>query len=212
MRLLIVGATGGTGTALLAQAVDAGHEVTVVARHPERLGLSGNADVTVIEGSVLEHGPWEDAVTGHEILLSSLGSTDRKHPTAIYSQGTMNLLRAMGSSPTRRVICLSSGGIDPSPDLPFAQRMVTRLVIQRMYRHGYDDMRRMETLIQAEDVRWTIIRPPMLSDGVPTGAYRTANGSRLENPTSITRSDLARYMLDAVPDKSTWKSIIEISR
>ncbi|MCU1557715.1 MAG: hypothetical protein JWN09_1710 [Microbacteriaceae bacterium] len=210
MRLLIVGATGGTGAALLAQAIDAGHEVTVVARHPERLRTPSN--VAIVEGSVLERGAWEEAVAGQEILLSCLGSTDRKHPTTVYSQGTLNVLNAMGSTSTRRLICLSSGGLDTPPDIPFAQRMVTKLVIQRMYRHGYDDMRRMETLIRAQNVRWTIIRPPMLTDGAPTGGYRTSNNTHLADATSINRSDLAKYMLDAITDQATWRSVVEISR
>jgi putative NADH-flavin reductase len=118
----------------------------------------------------------------------------------------------MGSTSTRRLICLSSGGLDTPPDIPFAQRMVTKLVIQRMYRHGYDDMRRMETLIRAQNVRWTIIRPPMLTDGAPTGGYRTSNNTHLADATSINRSDLAKYMLDAITDQATWRSVVEISR
>lgn len=212
MRLLLAGVTGGTGAALLAQAVDAGHDVTVLARRPERLRASIDSTVTVVEGSVLEHGAWEEAVAGHEILLSCLGSTDRRNPTSIYSRGTVNILRAMGSTPTRRLICLSSGGLDTMPDAPFAQKMVTKLIIQRMYRHGYDDMRRMEALVRAEGVHWTVIRPPMLSDRAPTGNYRTSNGTRLKGPTSISRSDLAQYMLDAIADETTWESVIEISQ
>lgn len=212
MRLLLAGVTGGTGKELLAQAVAAGHDVTVVVRHPDRLPPDLAASVSVLEGNILEHGSWTDAVAGHDVLLSCLGSTDRKHPTAVYSQGTMNLLHAMGASPNRRALCLSSGGLDPAPDLPFAQRIVTKLIIQRIYRHGYEDMRRMEVLLRAEDLRWTIIRAPMLTDGDPAGSYRTANNSRLKNPTSIQRADLAQYMLDAVADEATWKSVIEISR
>ncbi|MGO2519150.1 MAG: NAD(P)-dependent oxidoreductase [Microbacterium sp.] len=212
MRLLLAGVTGGTGKELLAQAVAAGHDVTVVVRSPARLPSDLADSVVVVEGDVLERGAWMDAVAGHDVLLSCLGSTDRKHPTAVYSDGTMSILHAMGTSPNRRAICLSSGGLDIGPDVPFAQRIVTKLIIQRIYRHGYDDMRRMEAVLRAEDLRWTIIRAPMLADGEPTGSYRTAKNSRLKNPTSIRRADLAQYMLAAVADEATWKSVIEISR
>ena len=212
VKLLLVGATGGTGATLLDQALVAGHEVTVVARHPERVRPHDHPMLTLVPGDVLDDGPWRAAVAGHEVALSCLGSTDRKKPTTVYSRGTLNVLEAMGVSPARRLICLSSGGLDISPDTPFAQRVVTKLVIQRMYRYGYQDMARMETLIGRQDVRWTIVRAPMLTDKPATGEYRTAVGTHVPGAKSISRADLAHYMLTAIDDSTTWKTTVEISR
>jgi putative NADH-flavin reductase len=189
----------------------AGHEVTVVARDPERVRTEDHRRLTVVAGDVLNDGPWRIAVAGHEIALSCLGSADRKRPTDIYSRGTLNVLEAMGASPSRRLICLSSGGLEISPDTSFGQRIVTELVIQRMYRHAYQDMTRMETLIHRQDMRWTIVRPPMLTDRPATGSYRTAIGTHLLRAKSISRADLAHYMLGAINDSTTWKATVEIS-
>lgn len=211
MKVLILGATGGTGAKLLAQAVAAGHVVTVISRHPEQVRSVADPSVSVVDGDVLKPGPWQDVAQGHETVLSCLGSIDRKHPTTVYSHGTINVLDAMGQSPARRLICLSSAGLFVPPDTPFAQKLVTRVVINRMYRHGYDDMRRMEAALQDIDVRWTVIRPPMLSDKPPTGAYRSSVNAHLPRPTSIPRDDLAHYMLHAIDDQATWQTVVEIS-
>ncbi|RVW08271.1 NAD-dependent epimerase/dehydratase family protein [Prescottella agglutinans] len=61
MKLLVLGATGGTGAEVLAQAVRAGHDVTVIARHPERIAHPESSSLRIVPGDVLEAGDWEDA-------------------------------------------------------------------------------------------------------------------------------------------------------
>lgn len=211
MRLLILGATGPTGSALLDQAVTAGHEVTAIARVPANVRTDAEGAVTVVEGDVLEAGPWRDVAAEHDTLLSCLGSTDRRHPTTVYSRGTLNALSAMGASPARRVVCLSSAGLDIPPDTPLPQKIVTRLIIQRLYRHGYADMRRMEAALGDEDARWTVVRPPMLTDAPGTRDYRTSTDAPLSNMTSLPRADLAHYLLAAVHEPTTWHKTVQIS-
>lgn len=211
MKLLILGATGGTGAILLDQAVAAGHEVTVISRRPANIRDVAGGAVTIVDGDVLEPGSWRAHAAEHNTLLSCLGSTDRSHPTRVYSQGTLNALAAMGTDPMRRLVCLSSAGLDIPADTPLPQKIVTRLIIQRLYRHGYADMRRMEKALHDEDARWTIVRPPMLTNAAATGSYRTSIGDPLPNMRSIPRADLAHYMLTAVEDPSTWNTTVEIS-
>src|SRR6184192_3402204 len=49
MRLFILGATGGTGRALIDQALERGHRVTAFVRSPQKLG-SPREGVTVLQG------------------------------------------------------------------------------------------------------------------------------------------------------------------
>lgn len=211
MRLLLLGATGGTGRAVLAEAVDAGHDVTVIARDPGRVRAADLSRVHVVPGDVLVPGPWQDAASEHDTLISCLGSTDRKKPTTVYSRGTLNALDAIATDVTGRLVCLSSAGLYVAPDTPMPQKLVTRLIIQRLYRHGYDDMRRMEATLREREVDWTVVRPPMLTDRSRTGSYRTAVNSHLSDPRSIPRADLADYLLATVSDPATRKAVVEIS-
>ncbi|MFI6325591.1 NAD(P)-dependent oxidoreductase [Nonomuraea sp. NPDC050556] len=198
MRLMVFGATGGTGRQVVEQALAAGHEVTVVARDPAR--VPERERVTVIIGDALTPEPWRTEVKGQDAVLSCLGSTDRRHPTTVYSDGTANILTAMRDGGVRRVICLSSAGLEIAPDTPLGQRLVTRLVIQRLYRHGYADMARMERdMAAAHDLDWTVVRPPMLTDGPLTGNYQGG---------SISRADLAHYLLTLLTDESTYRTVV----
>ncbi|MFE3289965.1 NAD(P)-dependent oxidoreductase [Rhodococcus sp. NPDC059234] len=209
MDLLMAGVTGGTGRLALERALDAGHGVVAVARRPE--AVAARPGLRVIGGDVLQGGQWRSEVGDCRAVLSCLGSTDRKHSTTVYSQGTANLLAALAGGPERRLVCLSSAGLEIAPGTSWAQRVVTRLVIQPRYRHGYADMARMEEFVTAQDVRWTIIRPPMLTDAAPAGEVRAAVNGHLDKPRSISRAALADYAVRVLDDPATWRGTVEVS-
>ncbi len=89
-RLVVFGATGGTGRALVEQALAAGHTVTAVARRPEAVGLQ-HARLTVLAGDVLTPASLEPAIAGHDAVLSALGVRARA-PTTVCGEGVANIL------------------------------------------------------------------------------------------------------------------------
>jgi putative NADH-flavin reductase len=212
MKLIIFGGTGGTGSELLRQSLESGHDVTAVVRNRARLSIPEHANLTVVEGDVLTVGAWQASVADHDAVLSCLGSKDRRHSTSVYSRGAANIIEAMGGSGAGRFVCLSSAGVEIPPGIPLAQRLVTKLIVQRLYRHGYADMARMETIVTSSDIRWTIVRPPMLTNGPLTGHYRVAINAHLSRPRSVSRADLAHFVLAHADDTRTWKATVEISQ
>ncbi|NUW39100.1 NAD(P)-dependent oxidoreductase [Nonomuraea rhodomycinica] len=211
MRLLIFGGTGPTGALLVEQALDAGHHVTAVARDPARLPGAGHDRLTAVRGDVLRPGAWQDAVLGQDAVASCLGTRDRRHPTTVYSRGTATVVSAMLAAGVRRLVCLSSAGLEIPPGTPLAQRLVTRHVVQRLYRHAYADMAVMERLVAGSGLDWTVVRPPMLTDGPLTGRYRTAVGGHLDGMSRISRADLAHYLLHHLGDRDAWGRVVEIA-
>src|SRR6266436_9262191 len=87
MRLLIIGATGGTGRELVKQALERGHQVTAFVRTPARLRLA-HERLTVVRGDVLDRSSVEAAVRGHDAVLSALGHKLWFYPTRILFRST----------------------------------------------------------------------------------------------------------------------------
>jgi len=146
MRLLIVGATGGTGRQLIAQALERGHTVTALVRNPSKLQLE-HPQLKVVQGDVLDYGSVEAAVRGQEAVISALGHRRFFYPTRILSAGTGNLLRAMHTHSVPRFVCQASLGIGDS-----AGRMglyYTLFVIPVILPFYYWDKTRQERLIAA---------------------------------------------------------------
>ena len=76
MKLLILGATGGTGRALIEQALEQGHVVTALARNPAKIRTS-HTNLRVIKGDILSYPSLEAAIEGQDAVLSALGSKVR---------------------------------------------------------------------------------------------------------------------------------------
>jgi hypothetical protein len=113
-RLLVIGATGGTGRQLITQALERGYAVTAFVRSdPSRLQLD-HPQLTVVRGDVLDEASLHAAMRGQEAVLCALGHKRFFYPTHILSEGTRNILRAMETHKVARLICETSLGIGDS--------------------------------------------------------------------------------------------------
>ena len=113
MKLLIIGGTGGTGQQLIKQALEQGHSLTVLARHPEKIKIV-NPHLSVIKGNVLDTEKVQEVVAGQDAVLSALGHKRFFIKTNILSEGTSNIIHAMEKHKVSRFICITSLGIGDS--------------------------------------------------------------------------------------------------
>ena len=199
-RVLIVGATGGTGRQLLAQALERGLVVSVLVRDPGKLDVS-HPQLTVIRGDVLDYAAVEQAVRGHDAVISALGHKRFFQPTRILSDGTRNIVRAMEAHGVRRLVCETSLGLGDS-----AGRMglyYTLFVLPVILPFYFWDKTRQERVVAGSSAEWVIVRPGALTNGARRGAYR--HGRRIGNylwTVSVSRADVAHFMLDQVDDNT----------
>ena len=209
-NILIFGATGGSGREAVMQALERGFAVTVVVRNPSAFTLRHDA-LTIVRGDVLQRPSFEKEMVGKTAVISCLGVGKDFKPTTVYSKGMENILAAMHQANVTRLICLSASALYTYKEMGFFIRLIAKLVVQRILKNPFADLRIMEKTVQASAIDWSIIRPPMLKDKPLTGKYRVAVGTHLARPFSITRADLAHYMLGIVNDARTFRSIIDIA-
>jgi putative NADH-flavin reductase len=193
-RVLIVGATGGTGRQLVAQALERGLTVTALVRDPSRLTIA-HPHLTVVRGDVLDGGSVVAAVRGQEAVLLALGHKRYFSPNRILSEGTRNVLRAMEAHRVSRFVCETSLGIgDSAGRLGVYYTFFTIPVILPFY---YWDKTRQERIIASSPVEWVIVRPGLLTNGAKRGRYR--HGPRVGSffwTMRISRADVADFMLN----------------
>src|SRR6202789_3673076 len=70
MKIIVFGATGGTGKLIVSQALAKGHSVTAFVRNPE--GLTQDSHLRVIQGDVFDFAAVVGAVRGPRAVLSAL--------------------------------------------------------------------------------------------------------------------------------------------
>jgi len=194
MRVLVVGATGGTGRQLVAQALERGYEVTALARNPSRLQVE-HPRLTIVRGDVLDEAGVASAVRGHDAVLSALGHRRYFYPTRIQSRGTGHILRAMEAHGVRRFVCATSLGLGES--VGRLGLMYTFFVIPAILPFYFWDKTRQERAIAASRVDWVIVRPGALTNGEKRGRVKHGLGiGNLLWTVRVSRADVASFMLD----------------
>ncbi len=193
-RILIIGATGGTGRQLVEQALNRGYQVTALVRNPSKLCVE-HPQLTVISGDVLDYESVAAAVLGQDAVLSALGHKRFFYPTRILSDGTRNILKAMEAGGVRRFVCETALGTGDT-----AWRMgllYTLIVIPLVLPFYFYDKTRQEHLIAKSNLDWVIVRPGALTNGVKRGTCRHGfNIGGYIKTVRISRADVADFMLD----------------
>jgi putative NADH-flavin reductase len=195
MRLLILGATGSTGSQLLDRALAEGHAVTAFARRPSALARYGSR-IRVLQGDIANASSVNRAIPGQDAVLSAVGSPSLRSNTVL-SDGIRHVLAAMKDHGVPHLLAMSALGVgETTGQLGPVYNLV---LIPLLLRNTFLEKERMEAYIKAADVDWTIVRPGALTNGPARGRYRTAlPDSRPPRFPRISRADVAAFMLAEV--------------
>ena len=196
MRLLVFGATGGTGRALLDQGLAQGHQMTAFVRNPA--ALAARAGLTIVQGDVTDAAAVGRAVAGHEAVLSALGPRGGQY--GVLPGGVQNIVTAMSQAGVRRLIHVSSFGVgDSREQMGWVARQI---VVPLFLRKALDEKEIEEEIIRASDLDWIIARPGGLEGGPRTGVYRCITDPREKvGQPRIARADVADFMLQSLADE-----------
>ena len=169
MNLLIFGATGGTGRALVEQALDRGHTVTAFVRKASRMRIK-HGRLRLMIGDVLDYGKVEAAIAGQDAVLSALGHKRWLIKTSILSRGTRNIVAAMTKCGVQRFVCETSLGVGDSRGR--LGLLYTFFLIPVLLYFYFQDKELQEKCIMLSSLDWVIVRPAAPTNGKQTGAVR----------------------------------------
>lgn len=199
MKIALIGATGGTGVAFMEMALEAGHELTCIARTPSKI-TTEHERLTVVKGDVFDADSLVPGLTGQDILVGAFGVAagprNMVKPTTLYTDGIRNVLAAMKQAELKRLLMISSSGILHDPNAAWFWNRILRPLSWKMYA----DMLQMEVFICETDLDWTIVKPPQLTDKPETNDLRIAIDAVPPGTHQVTRADLARFMLKEVEE------------
>lgn len=207
-KVLVLGATGGTGQQLVAQALQQGHIVTVLVRNPQQLA-SASDRLRIVTGGVTEGDTaLATAVRDQDVVISALGVGKSFKSGGLMAQCVPRIVHAMEHQGVRRLIFTSAFGVgETHRDVPLIPRIFIRLLLRDIYR----DKEVGEAQLRSSNLDWTLVYPSGLIDGPATGQCRAGERLVLRGFPRITRGDVAAFLLQQIDDATYLRKGVLIS-
>ena len=212
MKLVIFGATGFSGQAILRLALSKGFQVTLLVRNKSAITIQ-NENLTLIQGNVLDRNDVKKALENQDAVIQCLGvggKGDGK-PTTFISEANKIIVDEMEKQKVSRLIAMSNVGAGNS--LSFQPWFFTNFILpyfMKWLKVIIDDKNRMEPTIMNSELEWTIVRCPNIVDKTPKGnVHTTLDGKGLK--LSITLGDMAEFIIHQLTDSTYSKQAPSIS-
>jgi len=205
MKIVIFGASGKTGSLLMEQALAKGHQVTAYVRNPQSVKIE-NPNLKVVVGNLSETLKLKDALAGAEACFSTLGgnSLTKRSPELVL--GIDNIVRMAEQEVVPKFIYLSSFGAGDSKSLMPA--ILKFFMVDLFLRVPLADHNLNEQRIMNSKLQWTIVRPGGLTEGPLTANINHGTEAFKQGKTSISRADVAAFMLSQLEDSTYTKKAV----
>lgn len=208
MKIVIFGATGGAGRELMAQALQAGHEVTAVARDPASV-TTRHERLSVVQGDVQKPDSVARAIAGQEGVVLSVGPRPGTPAGTLISDATRHVLDGMNQQGVRRLVYVSGIMVGEARGMGALKRAALAL-FRLINRSLYLDKVKAERLVFASPLSWTIVRPPLFGEVPPRGNYRL-DVDLDAKLVKMANRDVGAALLAALTDAQYERKALELS-
>ena len=201
MKIAIIGASRGIGKALLETVLAEDHDVTVLARHPEKIENS-HPRLKIVAGDVLNSGDVENLAKDQDVICSCIGSPITFKPVELFSKAAKNITAAVQKNPGQRFIAVT--GIGAGDTEGHGGFLYDKIFKPLLLKTIYEDKNREEEIIKASGIDWLIVRPAGLTNGKHTGTYRVINDLTGVTARRISRLDVADFILSQIKEPTQF--------
>lgn len=208
LKITIYGGSGRIGQAIAAEALNRGHQVTVVARDPSSLSLSGDR-LSVVASDVMDTQAVTRLITGQDVVISAIGRGQGQEPgdelLVKTARSMVAAQRSLGAKAPRLLVVGSASAFGGGPAAPVASpppeaAMAAAAPPATSPAGAAAQKLAIDYYRTVTDVSWTYVSPATRIDpGVRTGKYRISMDGMVrdaQGESRISREDYAVAMID----------------
>ncbi|MCM5679745.1 SDR family oxidoreductase [Schlegelella sp. S2-27] len=207
MKVLVIGASRGSGAAAVQALLAAGHEVTAFSRQSVA-SQGASPRLKAVAGDALQAGDLDRVMPGHDAVVVTLGISEdalrvrlrgpRDSPLDVRSRGTRQVIDAMRRHGVRRLVVQTSFGVGETRDkLPWLYRMMFALLLKPQIA----DTERQERAVRESGLDWVLAQPVNLTDGDEADAVLASAQGDVRGM-KVARRQVARFLAQAVGDRA----------
>ncbi|MFT3906088.1 MAG: NAD(P)H-binding protein [Steroidobacteraceae bacterium] len=210
LKIVVYGGTGNIGQRIVAEALNRGHQVTVVARDPSTLTVKGNG-LAVAKGDVTDSAGVARQIAGADVVISAIGggrngSPDQGNDLLLRTaQSLVGALRTLNPKAPRLLVVGGAGSLEVAPG-------VTMLDQMREQSGGPSPMlsspagpvaqkAALDYYRTVKDVSWTYFSPAMqISPGTRTGKFRLGGDQLVKDAQGQSRISIEDYAVAMIDE------------
>lgn len=185
MKIAIIGATGYSGSKILAEALGRGHEVAAIVRSVER--LQAHPRLKALRGDATEPDSLAPLLAGQEVVVSAFNPGRDET-----GRGAASILEAAKRSGVPRLVVVGGAG---SLEVAPGRRLLDQPDFPAPWKEGAVRTAAFLGALRAEPaIDWTFVSPAAaLVPGERTGRYRLGGDSLLTDEKGESRISLEDY-------------------
>ncbi len=212
MKVVIFGATGFSGKAILKEALAKDYQVTILVRNAKAVLIQSH-NLTVVEGNVLDNSTVSRVLQSQDAVIQCLGVNGKGDgkPTTFVSDANKIIIEEMSKAKINRLIAMSiAGSGDSIKFVPWIFKKIILPYFMKWLQVLIDDKNRMEPTIVQSHLDWTIVRCAGILDKPPLGVVNeslTGKGLKF----TITLPDMAKFIVNQLEEKKYIKQALSIS-
>nr|XP_039273843.1 flavin reductase (NADPH)-like isoform X1 [Styela clava] len=196
--IIVFGPTGTTGLHILKRAILEGLEVTVYVRNPKKIPESICAKLyRIIQGDVLDKTRVENAIEGHDAVLSALGQGGNNRDNRLLSEGCQNIVSGMKKHNVTKLVIVSMGTF-LTRERPRFNRFWKRIGF-------YDDHQRQIKILEEEreSIDWIMMMPSNIRNSTNINPDYKVEKNNIPGEYSVTAGELADFMVKVFMDRTS---------
>ena len=216
MKIVVFGATGGTGRAVVERLLVEGHEVAAFSRRADRFPIQPER-LRIVVGDVMNRTDVEAAVRGQDAVIVALGISENPlrvrlagpahTPIDVRSTGTRHIVAAMRETGVRRLVVQTTYGVgDTRGKEGFLNRVFFTLVLKPQIA----DTETQNQAVSESGLDWVIAQPVHLTDGAEDGMPFISTDGQFATM-NVSRKSVARFLAEAVRSTAYVRKSVALS-
>ncbi|MET0343183.1 MAG: NAD(P)H-binding protein [Polyangiales bacterium] len=216
MKVLVIGATGGSGLSAVKNLLKRGHDVTAMTRGAPH-ALPAHPRLAIVKGDATDDQAVARAVANHDAVVVTLGI--RENPirvrlfgaantaTDVRSRGTRAVIRAMRAAGVRKLVVQTSYGVGATRD---KLTLLDKIFFAIFIKGQIADTEVQEAEVTESGLDWVLVQPVHLTDDdVDDAPFASLRGER--ETSKISRASVGRFLADAVESPRFVRQSVALS-
>ncbi len=208
LRVLVIGGSSGIGLSTVKLATARGHAVVAMSRSVTP--SAADANPRLVRGDILDAAAVAAAVDGVDAVVISINARPSRQETTLFSQGMQNVLAALALRP--EVVVISVTGIGAGDSRGHGGFGYDSIIQPMLLKQIYLDKDREEAVLRASSVPYRIVRPGFLTNDTKSTPYRVVTEIGRLRCGSISRAQVAEFILAALEQDLYARETVLLTR